>query len=210
MRKPENKGFTASFDMLGEAARTHADARALFRRLCRRDRRGRAAMPAAGHSISVKLSALHPRYEVARWDECVPALTEMLEALAVQAAGKGIALTVDAEESERLEMSLDIIGAVAALPEPEGLGRVRHGGAGLWQARAAGGRLGERARAADERAAGQGRLLGQRDQADAGRGAGRLSAVHAQGGDRRVVSGGARATCSTRRTSAPPSPATTR
>ena len=76
--------------------------------------------PAAGHSISVKLSALHPRYEVAKWDECVPALTGMLEALAVQAAGKGIALTVDAEESERLEMSLDIIGAVAALPALKG------------------------------------------------------------------------------------------
>ena len=119
MRKPEHKGFTASFDMLGEAARTEADAARYFRAYTD----AVAAVgrdPAAGHSISVKLSALHPRYEVARWDECVPALTEMLEALAVQAAGLGIALTVDAEESERLEMSLDIIGTVAGLPSLKG------------------------------------------------------------------------------------------
>jgi RHH-type proline utilization regulon transcriptional repressor/proline dehydrogenase/delta 1-pyrroline-5-carboxylate dehydrogenase len=119
MRKPENKGFTASFDMLGEAARTFADGRRYFDAYVGAiDAVGRD--PAAGHSVSVKLSALHPRYEVARWSECVPALTEMLEALAVQAASNGIALTVDAEESERLEMSLDIIGSVAALPSLKG------------------------------------------------------------------------------------------
>ncbi len=119
MKKPENKGFTASFDMLGEAARTFADADRYFRAYVGAiDAVG--SDPAAGHSVSVKLSALHPRYEVARWNECVPALTGMLEALAVQAADKGIALTVDAEESERLEMSLDIIGGVAALPSLKG------------------------------------------------------------------------------------------
>jgi len=119
MRKPDNRGFTASFDMLGEAARTIEDAARYFNAYTGAiDAVGRD--PAAGHSISVKLSALHPRYEVTQYDRCVPALTEMLEALAVQAAGKGIALTVDAEESERLEMSLDIIGAVAALPSLKG------------------------------------------------------------------------------------------
>ena len=119
MKKPEHQGFTASFDMLGEAARTQADAERYFQAyVAAIDAVG--ADPAAGHSVSVKLSALHPRYEVARWGACVPALTEMLEALAVQAAGKGIALTVDAEESERLEMSLDIIGAVAGLPQLKG------------------------------------------------------------------------------------------
>jgi RHH-type proline utilization regulon transcriptional repressor/proline dehydrogenase/delta 1-pyrroline-5-carboxylate dehydrogenase len=119
MRRPEHKGFTASFDMLGEAARTFEDADRYFRAY-----EGAIAAvgadPAAGHSVSVKLSALHPRYEVARWQECVPALTAMLETLSIQAADKGIALTVDAEESERLEMSLDIIGAVAALPRLKG------------------------------------------------------------------------------------------
>jgi RHH-type proline utilization regulon transcriptional repressor/proline dehydrogenase/delta 1-pyrroline-5-carboxylate dehydrogenase len=119
MKRPENKGFTASFDMLGEAARTFADGQRYFDAYVGAiDAVG--SDPAAGHSISVKLSALHPRYEVAKWGECVPALTEMLEALAVQAAAKGIALTVDAEESERLEMSLDIIGQVAALPSLKG------------------------------------------------------------------------------------------
>ncbi len=119
MKKPDNRGFTASFDMLGEAARTTADGERYFKAYVDAiDAVGRD--PAAGHSVSVKLSALHPRYEVAKWDECVPALTEMLEALAVQAAGKGIALTVDAEESERLDMSLDIIGNVAALPSLNG------------------------------------------------------------------------------------------
>ncbi|MBX9796918.1 L-glutamate gamma-semialdehyde dehydrogenase [Sphingomonas sp.] len=119
MDRPEHKGFTASFDMLGEAARTQADAERYFAAYTQAiDAVGSNA--AAGHSVSVKLSALHPRYEVAHWDRCVPALTEMLATLAGQAAGRGIALTVDAEESERLEMSLDIIGAVAALPALKG------------------------------------------------------------------------------------------
>lgn len=119
MRKPENKGFTASFDMLGEAARTQADAERYFDAYTKAiDAVGRDA--AAGHSISVKLSALNARYEVAQYHQCVPALTEMLEALAVQAAGRGIALTVDAEEQDRLEMSLDIIAAVAGLPSLKG------------------------------------------------------------------------------------------
>ncbi len=105
--------------MLGEAARTKADAERYFVayfdaiRAVGRD-------PKAGHSISVKLSALHPRYEVPQYDRCVPELTDMLAQLASEAAGQNIALTVDAEESERLEMSLDIIGAVAKRPELKG------------------------------------------------------------------------------------------
>ena len=119
MRKTENKGFTASFDMLGEAARTFADGRRYFDSYAAAiDAVGRDAK--AGHSISVKLSALHPRYETAQAQRCVPELTAMLEALCIQAAGKGIALTVDAEESERLEMSLDIIGTVGRLPALKG------------------------------------------------------------------------------------------
>jgi RHH-type proline utilization regulon transcriptional repressor/proline dehydrogenase/delta 1-pyrroline-5-carboxylate dehydrogenase len=119
MKKPENRGFTASFDMLGEAARTFPDGQRYFDAYANAiEAVGSDA--AAGHSISVKLSALHPRYEVSQWDRCVPALTEMLEALCIQAARKGIALTVDAEESERLEMSLDIIGTVARLAALKG------------------------------------------------------------------------------------------
>ena len=73
-----------------------------------------------GHSISVKLSALHPRYEVAQYERCVPALIEQVEALAALAAGSTSRFTIDAEETERLEMSLDIIEAVAGLPALKG------------------------------------------------------------------------------------------
>ncbi|MET3723926.1 RHH-type proline utilization regulon transcriptional repressor/proline dehydrogenase/delta 1-pyrroline-5-carboxylate dehydrogenase [Sphingomonas trueperi] len=119
MKKPENKGFTASFDMLGEAARTKADAERYFQAYFEAIRAvGRD--PKAGHSISVKLSALHPRYEVAQYDRCVPELTDMLAQLASESAAQSIPLTVDAEESERLDMSLDIIGSVARRPELKG------------------------------------------------------------------------------------------
>jgi len=115
MRKRENKGFTASFDMLGEAARTFPDAERYFASY---EDAIRAVGAVAGedHSISVKLSALHPRYEVAQYERCVPALIERVEALCTLAAGTGIPITIDAEETERLEMSLDIIEAVAGLP----------------------------------------------------------------------------------------------
>jgi RHH-type proline utilization regulon transcriptional repressor/proline dehydrogenase/delta 1-pyrroline-5-carboxylate dehydrogenase len=119
MRKRENAGFTASFDMLGEAARTFPDAERYYRSYEDAIRAvGQAA--AEGHSISVKLSALHPRYEVAQYESCVPALIEKVEALAALAARFGIPFTIDAEETERLEMSLDIIEAVAGLPALKG------------------------------------------------------------------------------------------
>ena len=111
MTRPEHKGFVASFDMLGEAARTFADGERYFASYL-----DAIEQTGAGHSISVKLSALHPRYEVAHWDRCVPMLCELLETLCLAAARRGIALTVDAEESERLEMSLAIISTVARLP----------------------------------------------------------------------------------------------
>lgn len=113
--KPENKGFTASFDMLGESARTFADADRYFASY-------EAAIDAVGlagntgHSVSVKLSALHPRYEVANASSCVPELTARIRHLALRAASSGIDLTIDAEESERLIMSLDIIEGVLRDP----------------------------------------------------------------------------------------------
>ncbi len=119
MKKRENRGFTASFDMLGEAARTFPDAERYYRAYEDAIRAvGRHARE--GHSISVKLSALHPRYEVAQYERSVASLTEQVVALAGLAAKLGIAFTIDAEESERLDMSLDIIGAVAGLPALKG------------------------------------------------------------------------------------------
>ena len=113
------KGFTASFDMLGEAARTRADAARYFEAYAKAIA-DVGKSPQTGHSISVKLSALHPRYETAHAATCVPELIEMTRQLARQAAGHGIGLTIDAEESERLIMSLDIIEAVARDPQLQG------------------------------------------------------------------------------------------
>jgi RHH-type transcriptional regulator, proline utilization regulon repressor / proline dehydrogenase / delta 1-pyrroline-5-carboxylate dehydrogenase len=119
MEKKENAGFTASFDMLGEAARTFPDAERYFQAYADAIRAvGKVAE--RGHSISVKLSALHPRYEVGQYDRAVPSLIGQVEALAVLAKQAGIAFTIDAEESERLEMSLDIIEAIAGLPSLKG------------------------------------------------------------------------------------------
>jgi RHH-type proline utilization regulon transcriptional repressor/proline dehydrogenase/delta 1-pyrroline-5-carboxylate dehydrogenase len=119
MRKRENRGFTASFDMLGEAARTFPDAARYYASYEQAIRAvGRVAKE--GHSISVKLSALHPRYEVAQYDRAIASLTEQVEALATLAKQYGIAFTIDAEESERLEMSLDLIERVAGLPALRG------------------------------------------------------------------------------------------
>ncbi len=119
MEAREHRGFTASFDMLGEAARTQSDALRYFAAY-------QGAIAAVGgkaergHSVSVKLSALHPRYETAQAARCVPELTELLVSLARQAADAGVQLTVDAEEAARLEMSLDIIEAVARDPQLNG------------------------------------------------------------------------------------------
>ena len=116
----DNKGFTASFDMLGEAARTKDDAARYYDSYVAAIQRIGASNRAAGHSISVKLSALHPRYETAHAATCVPELIDLLGSLASAAASAGIGLTVDAEETERLDMSLDIIAAVARHPQLNG------------------------------------------------------------------------------------------
>ena len=115
----EAKGYRMSYDMLGEGARTMADAERYFNSyvsalnvIAANGKTVNGVMP----GISVKLSALHPRYRYSQADQCIPALTDKLMDLARVAAAKDVALTVDAEEVERLEISLDIIGAVAADP----------------------------------------------------------------------------------------------
>lgn len=119
MKRPENKGFTASFDMLGEAARTEEDAAKYFSAYKRAIVEiGREQ--GSSHSVSVKLSALHPRYEVAQWDACVPELAARLEMMCNLAREVGIHLTVDAEESERLELSLEVIARAVRQPQFRG------------------------------------------------------------------------------------------
>ncbi|MGH8272276.1 MAG: bifunctional proline dehydrogenase/L-glutamate gamma-semialdehyde dehydrogenase PutA, partial [Gammaproteobacteria bacterium] len=120
----DNRIYRYSFDMLGEAALTEADAR-LFHKAYREaiEAIGAARKQADifdAHSISVKLSALYPRYEVARRDDALGALVPRLKSLAESAKAAGIGLTVDAEEATRLDLSLDIVEAVYRNPALEG------------------------------------------------------------------------------------------
>ena len=113
----EKKGYRMSYDMLGEGARTADDATRYYDSyinaidiIGKKIKNGEQRMP----SISVKLSALHPRYRVAQDDRCVPVLIDRLTELCKRAAARDLAVTVDAEEVERLDLSLKIIDAVAA------------------------------------------------------------------------------------------------
>ena len=126
----EKDGYRFSFDMLGESAKTADDAQRYFKSYesaidaigAYVKKRGGEASSATTPGISVKLSALYPRYEFAKRARCVPALTEKLLLLAEKCAGHGIGLTVDAEEAARLDMSLAIIEAVARSPRLGGWG----------------------------------------------------------------------------------------
>ncbi len=113
-----------SFDMLGEAAKTHADAeryrQAYADAIGAIGRSSGGRGPIEGQGISVKLSALHPRYEPLQAARCVPALIGTLTELALAARKAHIGLTVDAEETDRLEISLDVFEAVLADPRLAG------------------------------------------------------------------------------------------
>ncbi len=109
--KSNDKGYTHSFDMLGEAAFTMADAKRYFDAYS-------AAINAIGKapksnkvqppSISIKLSALHPRYEHGQKDRVMSEMFNSVSALAEQAKSLGVAITIDAEEMDRLELSLEL------------------------------------------------------------------------------------------------------
>ncbi len=115
-RDAENRAYRHSFDMLGEGALTQAGAERYFTAYCNAIDAVAAGYPdSAGAdraSISVKLSALHPRYERTQRERVHRELTPRIIELAERAAQRGVALTIDAEESERLEISLEIIEAV--------------------------------------------------------------------------------------------------
>ncbi len=117
----EHAHYRFSYDMLGEAARTQADADRYFDAYQLAIRRiGESSPqldPIQGPGISVKLSALHPRYEYSQRDHVVPELTAKLTELTLQAKQFDIGLTVDAEEADRLELSLEIILGVSANTE---------------------------------------------------------------------------------------------
>lgn len=120
----EAKGYTYSYDMLGEAARTDADA---TRYHLSYSRAITAISQACTHKdirqnpgISVKLSALHPRYEVAQRDQVMSILMPRLRSLALLAKSAGMGLNIDAEEADRLSLSLDVIEATLSEPSLAG------------------------------------------------------------------------------------------
>ena len=113
----EKRGYRYSYDMLGEAARTTADSDRFFESY-------RAAIAAIGRAcagrgfvegpgVSVKLSALHPRYDLWQDKRVMDELVPRMHALAVDAAQHDIGLNIDAEEAARLDISLDVIEAIS-------------------------------------------------------------------------------------------------
>jgi RHH-type proline utilization regulon transcriptional repressor/proline dehydrogenase/delta 1-pyrroline-5-carboxylate dehydrogenase len=110
------KGYLYSYDMLGEAARTEADAQRYFHAY--RDAISSLDGGANGPDIrfnpgiSVKLSALHPRYEQSQRDKMLPVMSKRLLDLAVAARHARMGLNIDAEEADRLDLSLDVIERV--------------------------------------------------------------------------------------------------
>jgi RHH-type proline utilization regulon transcriptional repressor/proline dehydrogenase/delta 1-pyrroline-5-carboxylate dehydrogenase len=119
--RAEADGLTCSFDMLGEGARTADDAaryeKAYAEAIAAVGARAGGEGPEAGHGVSVKLSALSPRYEAVQearvWDELYPRLVR----LAVLAARNDINLTIDAEEADRLVTSLKLLDRLTREPE---------------------------------------------------------------------------------------------
>ncbi len=125
----EKIGFRHSYDMLGEAARTTEDAlrykEAYSQAIHAIGQVSKNSEGYEGPSISIKLSALHPRYELSKRERVLKELVPCLLELAQQAKELNCAITIDAEEAERLDLSLEIIEAVfldKSLGNWEGLG----------------------------------------------------------------------------------------
>ncbi|HEX7758623.1 MAG TPA: proline dehydrogenase family protein, partial [Caulobacteraceae bacterium] len=121
LKRAASERLLCSFDMLGEGARTAADAEryeaAYAAAITAVGEADQSAGPEAGHGISVKLSALSPRYEAVQdarvWSELYP----RIKRLAVLAAGYDLNFTLDAEEADRLVVSLQILDRLAHEPE---------------------------------------------------------------------------------------------
>ena len=124
--------LTCSYDMLGEGARTMEDADAYLASYQNAIQNIAAyahfpGAPERNDGISIKLSALHPRYEWAQHERVMVELVPRVWSLCAMAAQAGINLTIDAEEVERLELSLDVFEALAQrvaenCPQWQGLG----------------------------------------------------------------------------------------
>lgn len=123
-KKQEANGYTYSYDMLGEAARTSADAARYFdayaNAVARLAPNAKSASVRDNPGISVKLSALHPRYEFTQRHRVMTELVDLTRQLAIAAKNANIGFNIDAEEADRLDLSLDIIAEVLATPELAG------------------------------------------------------------------------------------------
>ncbi len=123
-RTLEAKGFRYSYDMLGEAATTHADAERYYRNYenaihaIGKASAGRGIYEGPG--ISIKLSALHPRYSRSQTERVMGELLPKVKALALLSKGYNIGLNIDAEEADRLELSLDLLEELCLDPELSG------------------------------------------------------------------------------------------
>ena len=128
--KGDNANYRYSFDMLGEGALTMRDAQRYLEDYKRaihaigQDNQARGGGEGGdvttAHGISIKLSALYPRYEHGKRERVLRDLVPAVLELAVLARSYGIGCTVDAEECDRLELSLDIIEAVVSHPSLKG------------------------------------------------------------------------------------------
>ena len=123
-RKLEEKGFRYSYDMLGEAALTEKDAQdylVSYQQAIHaigKASNGRGIYEGPG--ISIKLSALHPRYSRAQYDRVMSELYPRLLSLTLQAKQYDIGINIDAEEADRLEISLDLLEKLCFEPELAG------------------------------------------------------------------------------------------
>ncbi|HJP67948.1 MAG TPA: bifunctional proline dehydrogenase/L-glutamate gamma-semialdehyde dehydrogenase PutA, partial [Sphingomicrobium sp.] len=116
--EPEQRqGLSHSFDMLGEAAKTFADAeryanayRGALEKIAKEASGGFRKSP----GISVKLTALHPRFEYTHRDEALAAVIPVVRELALKASKADVHFTIDAEEAERLELQMDVFEALLA------------------------------------------------------------------------------------------------
>ncbi len=124
-RPCREQGYTYSFDMLGEAALTAADAEkymADYRQAIDTVGAEPQVGPGPRPSISIKLSALHPRYEVAQRERVLSELFANVLELAVRARKLNVGITIDAEEADRLELSLELYEKLMRDPAIAGWG----------------------------------------------------------------------------------------
>jgi RHH-type proline utilization regulon transcriptional repressor/proline dehydrogenase/delta 1-pyrroline-5-carboxylate dehydrogenase len=126
-RPEREKGYSYSFDMLGEAALTAADAEkymADYRKAIDIVGAEPQVGPGPKPSISIKLSALHPRYEVAQRERVLSELFANVLELAVRARALNVGIAMDAEEADRLELSLELYEKLLRDPAIAGWGEI--------------------------------------------------------------------------------------